>query len=116
MLFPLVSVTAIGLVVAMVAWVVRGRLLASVLSSVAGAWTGFVAGGILGVLVDVVTASGDNLFRVGHVGAMVGAAVASVWETRLAAEPAVRDRQRNERDRAAVATRRGWWTGTGGRA
>lgn len=77
MLLPTLSVTAIGLVVGLVGAIGLRRLsLGCVGWSLAGAWAGFLAGGVPGVLVDVVLGTGVWLAVIGHGGAVVGAVFA----------------------------------------
>ncbi|OQS15800.1 hypothetical protein B0T36_07465 [Nocardia donostiensis] len=75
MLMPIVSVTVLGFVIAVVSVVVRrtpvGR---SLLLGIVGAWLGFAAGSIAGALVDVVLGTGWVLALAGHTAAFAAAA------------------------------------------
>lgn len=76
MLMPTFSVTAIGLVGALTALLLRVQPLASAFGrGLLGAWVGFLLGGVLGGVIDVITANGIFIAYVGHLGAVVGA----VW-------------------------------------
>ncbi|MFC7406039.1 hypothetical protein [Georgenia alba] len=73
MLMPTLSVTAIGLVVAAV-WMIRGRpATATLLKGLVGAWLGFLAGALVGVVFDVVLLDGIYVALFGHAFAVVGA-------------------------------------------
>lgn len=76
-MFPTLSVTLIGLLVAAAVMVVtRSSDWAIVLVGLLGAWFGFGVGALLGVLVDVVFSTGIFVALAGHVLALVGAAIA----------------------------------------
>ncbi len=78
MLMPTLSVTLIGLiVVALVVLTARAPLGRTLLFGLVGAWAGFAAGALGGLLVDVVTASGFHLALVGHAVAVLGAVLGS---------------------------------------
>lgn len=78
MMMPALSVTFIGLMVALTvvgARAVRrrrpavpfsGRWLVVAVGAVAGAWAGFVAGALAGVVLDVTTGSGMFVALLGH--------------------------------------------------
>ncbi|TWF93858.1 hypothetical protein FHU35_14131 [Saccharopolyspora dendranthemae] len=78
MLMPTFSVTLISLIVVAIVVVTTsappGRTL---LFGLIGAWAGFAAGALGGVLVDVVTGSGSYLAVVGHGVAVLGAVIGS---------------------------------------
>lgn len=77
MIVPLLSVSLIGIVVALNR---RGPGLPAgplVGAGLAGAWIGFLAGGALGALVDVFIIGGFWPFLVGHAGALAVARLAS---------------------------------------
>lgn len=77
MLMPGLSVSLIGIVIALVAVVAFGRPASRALPrGFLGAWLGFVVGALPGLVVDVLTSSGANLALFGHAGAVVGATVA----------------------------------------
>ncbi|WP_139347655.1 hypothetical protein [Nocardia donostiensis] len=74
MLMPIVSVTVLGFVGAVVVVSLRrtpvGR---SLLLGIVGAWLGFAAGAIAGALVDVVLGTGWVLALAGHAAAFAAA-------------------------------------------
>lgn len=73
---PALSVTVIGVVIA-VAGIIRGKPTAGMLlRGLLGAWLGFVAGAIPGVVLDVILADGVYVALLGHIVATVGAIVA----------------------------------------
>ena len=74
MLFPTLSVTVIGLLVSLVA-LLKGapRSWRSLALGVVGTWMGFIVGGIVGVTVDVILATGIYVAIVGHLAAAAGA-------------------------------------------
>lgn len=75
MLMPLVSVTAIGIVAALVARLWGGRAFKGAgLRGLLGAWGGFALGALVGVLVDVATGRGVYVAIVGHAAVVGGAA------------------------------------------
>lgn len=84
MLMPALSVTAIGLIVGLVMWVVRGRFTGPVVSSILGAWAGFLVGAPFGILLDVVGRTGDRFVVVSHLAAVLGAVSIAIREHRLA--------------------------------
>lgn len=79
MFVPLLSVTLIGVVVAMRQSGSRS-LRAGTGQVIGGAWIGFVLGAVATILLDVITGIGPWVTLVGHVGAYLGA--------RTAVEPA----------------------------
>lgn len=93
MILPLLSVTAIGLVVGLALGAAERSVLRGVLRAVAGAWVGFAVGALVGLAVDVVAGSGAWLGWVGHLGAL-GYAVASFQVER---ESRTRHRPRDHR-------------------
>lgn len=74
MVMPVLSVTAIGLLVGLIGGVYRSNAGQGLIRGVIGAWVGFAAGAIPGVILDVSTAGGSWLPWLGHAGALVGAA------------------------------------------
>lgn len=77
MLMPFLSVTAIGLLAGVAGHLVRDGDHA-VLRGFFGAWAGFAAGGLVGLVLDVTTQSGQWVPVLGHLGAVVGSAT-SQW-------------------------------------
>jgi hypothetical protein len=78
MLMPGLSVTAIGIAVAVVA-IIRGMpATGALLRGLVGGWLGFLVGAVPGVLLDVLLADGVYVAVLGHLGAAGGAAVAVV--------------------------------------
>jgi hypothetical protein len=72
---PVASVTLIGLFGAVVALASRGWSSRAALGrGLVGAWVGFVVGGTVGLMVDVVSHSGQYVAILGHLGAIVGTA------------------------------------------
>lgn len=76
MLMPALSVTLIGIVVGAAAIVARKRPKAALGRAFVGAWLGFVAGAVPGVIADILSGSGAYVAVLGHAGAAVGAVVA----------------------------------------
>lgn len=75
MLMPVASVTLVGLFGAVVALASRGWSPRAALGrGLVGSWAGFVVGGIVGLMVDVVSHSGQYVAILGHLGAIVGTA------------------------------------------
>lgn len=82
MLMPLLSVTAIGLVTAVLVIITRhAPPVRALLLGLGGAWAGFLAGALVGVVVDVIAGTGWAVALAGHVVAVVGAAVAGWYAT-----------------------------------
>lgn len=87
MVMPALTVTAIGvLAVLATAFVAREHPSArGVVYALAGAWAGFVVGGLAGLVADVITGGGTSLAIMGHSVAVVGAAIGShIGSLRLA--------------------------------
>lgn len=76
MLMPALSVTLIGIAVAMVGMARRRPRPAMLRRGLVGAWLGFLVGAMPGVLLDVILADGVYLPLFGHVAALAGAAIA----------------------------------------
>ncbi|HEX6198166.1 MAG TPA: hypothetical protein VFZ37_19805 [Jiangellaceae bacterium] len=76
MLMPALSVTLIGILVAAGGIVVRKPPRATFVRALVGAWLGFVAGAVPGLIADVLSGSGAYVAVLGHVGAVAGAVVA----------------------------------------
>lgn len=76
MVMPALSVTAIGIVVAVVAMFGKKPPMATLLRAFVGAWLGFLVGAVPGVVADVISGSGIYVAVVGHIGAAAGALVA----------------------------------------
>ena len=76
MLFPIVSVTLIGLIAGLLfAFFRKSRPTLALLLGVSGAWMGFITGAVLGVVVDVIAQTGVFLAIMGHLAAVLGAVV-----------------------------------------
>lgn len=86
MVMPALSVTAIAIVVALVAISRKRPVGATLLRALAGAWLGFVAGAVPGVIADVLAGGGAYVAVVGHVGAVLGAVVAVAGSSRSAVD------------------------------
>jgi hypothetical protein len=68
---PTLSVTMIGIVIA-ITGIVRGKPAAgTLLRGIIGAWLGFVAGAVPGVALDVAVTNGVFVAVFGHIGAIV---------------------------------------------
>jgi hypothetical protein len=76
MVFPAVSVTVIGLLAAVVAILLGGRPRPSLTRGLLGAWVGFIAGAVAGLLLDAILQTGVYLAVIGHLAAALGALVA----------------------------------------
>lgn len=76
MLMPGLSVTLIGLAIAAIAIALRKPAVPALLWGLIGAWAGFVALGLVGLVVDVVLFDGVYVAILGHIGAAIGAAIA----------------------------------------
>ncbi|MDA3648833.1 hypothetical protein LZ318_06085 [Saccharopolyspora indica] len=77
MLMPLLSVTAIGLVTAVLVVITRhAPPVRALLLGLVGAWAGFAGGAVVGVVVDVIAGTGWMVALAGHVVAVIGAAAA----------------------------------------
>jgi hypothetical protein len=76
-IMPFLSVTAIGLGVGLVAGLVGSEPGVRLARSVVGAWVGFGAGALVGVVLDVVGRTGTGVALWGHAGALVGAVAGS---------------------------------------
>jgi outer membrane lipoprotein SlyB len=76
MFIPAISVTFIGLVVGVLASP-RWGLVRGLIRGLGGAWIGFVVGGLLGAIVDVVSGTGIWVAVAGHIGAFAGAVLLS---------------------------------------
>jgi hypothetical protein len=78
MIMPLVSVTFIGLTVAVALAAARQRSIPGALGrGIAGAWAGFACGALVGLTADVVLSAGGTLAVVGHYAAIGGAVTAA---------------------------------------
>lgn len=76
MLMPVFSVSVIGLVGASVTLLLRRRRAGpAVVRGLLGAWAGFLVGGALGGVIDVVAGSGVYIAYIGHLGALLG----TIW-------------------------------------
>jgi ribose/xylose/arabinose/galactoside ABC-type transport system permease subunit len=76
MLTPTFSVSAIGLVGALAALLLRRQPARSAFGrGLLGAWVGFLLGGVLGVVIYVVTLNGAFVVYLGHLGALLG----TIW-------------------------------------
>jgi hypothetical protein len=85
MLMPALSVTGIGIAIAVMA-IIRGKpATGALLRGLLGAWLGFVAGAVPGVLLDIVLTNGVYVALLGHVGAAAGAIVAITQSRAVAA-------------------------------
>ncbi|MER7012821.1 hypothetical protein ABT324_15500 [Saccharopolyspora sp. NPDC000359] len=79
---PLLSVTAIGLVAAVLVITTRhASPVRALLLGLAGAWAGFFGGALVGVVVDVIAGTGWAVALVGHAAAVIGAAAAGWYAT-----------------------------------
>jgi len=76
MLMPGLSVTLIGLAIAAIAIALRKPVVPALLWGLLGAWAGFAALGLVGLVVDVVLFNGVYVAILGHIGAAIGAAIA----------------------------------------
>ncbi|MGB3632500.1 MAG: hypothetical protein WA982_00515 [Rubrobacteraceae bacterium] len=77
MILPTLSVTVVGLIGAAVGGAMRMHApLMALARGLVGAWGGFAAGALIGVLIDVVTQTGIWLGIVGHLAAVAGTVVA----------------------------------------
>jgi hypothetical protein len=70
MVFPVLSVTALGLVVGLVLGAARHDVLRGAVRSVVAAWLGFAVLGLVGLAIDVVLGTGTWLAWLGHLGAL----------------------------------------------
>ncbi|MDY7102695.1 MAG: hypothetical protein S0880_16055 [Actinomycetota bacterium] len=84
MIVPLLSVTLIGVVVAMRQSGSRS-LRAGTGQVVIGAWAGFLLGAVATIVVDVFTGIGPWVTLVGHLGAYLGAKTSAEPATELTA-------------------------------
>lgn len=76
-MFPTLSVTLIGLLVGVAVMLASGsKDRMTVLAALLGAWVGFGVGALFGVILDVVLTTGTWVALIGHVLALVGAAIA----------------------------------------
>lgn len=76
-MFPTPSVTLIGLLVGVAVMLASGsKDRMTVLAALLGAWVGFGVGALFGVILDVVLTTGTWVALIGHVLALVGAAIA----------------------------------------
>lgn len=71
MLMPTLSVTAIGVLIAVVGIFLARPPKRALLHGLIGAWLGFLAGAALGVAIDVVLGEGVYLALFGHVAAAI---------------------------------------------
>jgi hypothetical protein len=81
MLMPALSVTAIGIIVGVAAIVARKQPKTALVRTIVGAWLGFVAGAVPGIIADVMSGSGVYVAVLGHAGAAVGAVMAVARRT-----------------------------------
>ncbi|MGH1562251.1 hypothetical protein [Mumia sp. DW29H23] len=80
MLLPLVSVCVIGVLAGLLvrpAPPLRRTLVRRLAVGVVGAWAGFAAFALLGVVVDVLAGTGTYVAVLGHAGAVLGALAAA---------------------------------------
>jgi len=89
MVMPLISVTAIGLIVGLVVGGATGKIGLRSIEGVVAAWLGFLAGAIVGMLFGAVAGTGSTVAWLGHVAALAGA-VASFTVRRSGRERACR--------------------------
>lgn len=76
-MFPTLSVALIGLLVGVAVMLASGsKDRMTVLAALLGAWVGFGVGALFGVILDVVLTTGTWVALIGHVLALVGAAIA----------------------------------------
>lgn len=76
-MFPTLSVTLIGLLVGVAVALAGGsKDRMTVPAALLGAWVGFGVGALLGVILDIVLTTGIWVALIGHVLALVGAAIA----------------------------------------
>ena len=83
LMFPTLSVTAIGLTIGGLGLALTRDGWAPLLAGVAGAWVGFGLGAVIGVVFDVVVGTGTGVALAGHALAIVGALAAvrsRTWE------------------------------------
>jgi hypothetical protein len=101
MLLPWASVTLIGVLAGLIAFV-SGRRSAGYAfgRGVLGAWIGFVLGALVGVTIDIVTHNGYFLAIFGHLAAIAGAAWAVGTRRTLALGSGFREDQSEPRSRA----------------
>jgi hypothetical protein len=88
-MFPTLSVTLIGLLIGIGVMMVTKADWTTVLAGLVGSWVGFAVGTLAGVALDIIFATGLWVALVGHVVAVVGAALAvrlrqarAAWPTR----------------------------------
>lgn len=80
MVFPILSVTLIGLIGAAACTAMRTQTPSSAfMRGLIGAWGGFAAGALLGVLIDVVAQTGIWVGVIGHLAAVAG----TIWTIRI---------------------------------
>jgi hypothetical protein len=85
MIMPLLSVSLIGAVAALLAVALaRYPGATAVARGLTGAWLGFLAGALVGGTLDVLTRNGGFIALVGHLGAAAG----TIWLLRLGRQPA----------------------------
>jgi hypothetical protein len=75
-MFPTLSVTLIGLLLGVGVMLVTKSDWTTALVGLIGAWVGFSIGALVGVVLDIIFATGLWVALVGHVLAVVGAALA----------------------------------------
>lgn len=75
-MFPTLSVTLIGLLLGVGVMLVTKTDWTTVLAGLVGAWVGFAIGAVAGIVADIILGTGIWLALVGHVLAVVGAALA----------------------------------------
>jgi hypothetical protein len=73
MVMPLLSVTVIGVIVGMVAGAATGKIGRRPIEGVVAAWLGFLAGAVLGILLDILAGTGWIVAWFGHAAALAGA-------------------------------------------
>jgi hypothetical protein len=76
MLMPGLSVTLIGLGIAAVAIARRKPVLPALLCGLIGAWVGFAGLALIGLVIDIILFDGAYVTILGHIGAVIGAAIA----------------------------------------
>jgi ribose/xylose/arabinose/galactoside ABC-type transport system permease subunit len=76
MLMPALSVTAIGVIAAVVAITRHRPPVAALVHALVGAWLGFLAGAVAGVLLDIALQTGIFVPILGHAVAAAGAILA----------------------------------------
>jgi hypothetical protein len=86
MLMPGLSVTLIGLAIAVAGIVMHRPVPPTLLRGLIGAWAGFLTFGLVGLVLDVVLGNGTFVAFLGHLGAAVTAAIVVARGSRPAAQ------------------------------